>query len=66
MTWPTGATAPFSGPLIVGGIIMLVVGIGLYILGLRKLRRSKGPRRRGLPMPATEPIDLSVEAEGKE
>jgi hypothetical protein len=38
----------------------------LYILGIRKLRRSRGPRRKALPpLPETEPLDLSVEASRK-
>ena len=59
VTWPTGVTTPWAGPLIVGGGIMLAVGIVLYVLGVRHVRRSRGPRRKGLPMPRTEPIDLS-------
>ena len=65
VTWPTGTSAPWSGPLIVGGAILLAVGIVLYILGLRHVRRSRGPRRKGLPMAATQPIDLSIEEEEK-
>lgn len=61
LTWPTGATTPWAGPLIVGGSILLLGGIVLYILGVRHARRSRGPRRKGLPLPVTEPIDLSVE-----
>lgn len=59
VTWPTGVTTPWAGPLIVGGGLMLAVGIVLYVLGVRHVRRSRGPRRKGLPMPRTEPIDLS-------
>jgi hypothetical protein len=29
------------------------------------VRRSRGPRRKGLPLPVTEPIDLAVEGEDK-
>jgi hypothetical protein len=59
VTWPTGVTTPWAGPLIVGGGIMLAIGLVLYVLGVRHARRSRGPRRKGLPMPVTEPIDLS-------
>jgi hypothetical protein len=44
----------------------MAVGVYLYILGIRRLRRSRGPRRKALPpLPETEPIDLSVEAADK-
>jgi hypothetical protein len=59
LSWPTGATTPWAGPLIVGGGVVLLAGIVLYILALRHVRRSRGPRRKGLPMPPTEPIDLA-------
>lgn len=65
VTWPTGATTPWAGPLIVGGATLMLVGIVLYVLGLRHVRRSRGPRRKGLPLPVTEPIDLSAEAADK-
>jgi hypothetical protein len=61
LTWPVDRSTPWAGPLIVGGGIVLVVGVVLYILGIRHVRRSRGPRRKGLPLPATEPIDLAVE-----
>jgi hypothetical protein len=64
VTWPTGATTPWAGPLIVGGGILLAIGIVLYVLGVRHARRSRGPRRKGLPLSPTEPIDLS-EAEAE-
>lgn len=65
ITWPTGVTTPWAGPLILGGGIMLAIGIVLYILGVRHARRSRGPRRKGIPMAHTEPIDLSETQEGK-
>ncbi|MFI8631858.1 glycosyl transferase [Microbacterium sp. NPDC077663] len=65
ITWPTGVTTPWAGPLLAGGILMAVVGLVLYILALRHVRRSRGPRRKGLPITATQPIDLSVEEADK-
>ncbi|SBS70677.1 glycosyl transferase [uncultured Microbacterium sp.] len=65
LTWPTGVTTPWAGPLIVGGCIVMAAGIVLYILGLRHARRSRGPRRKGLPLTPTEPIDLAVEGADK-
>lgn len=61
VSWPTGATTPWAGPLLVGGILMALIGLFLYIFALRHVRRSRGPRRKGLPLTATQPIDLSVE-----
>lgn len=61
VSWPTGATTPWAGPLIVGGSILLLIGLVLYVLGVRHARRSKGPRRKGLPLPVTEPINLAVD-----
>ncbi len=65
LTWPTGATTPWAGPLMVGGGLLLALGIVLYLLGVRHVRRSRGPRRKGLPLPPTEPIDLSVDGADK-
>ncbi len=60
VTWPIDSNTPFAGPLIVGGGVVLVAGVVLYVLGWRHLRRSRGPRRKGLPLAVTEPIDLSA------
>lgn len=65
LSWPLPVTTPWAGPLIVSGSIVLLVGIFLYVLAIRHSRRSRGPRRKGLPMPVTEPIDLAVEGVDK-
>lgn len=65
LTWPRDVSTPWAGPLIVGGGILLLVGLVLYVLGIRNVRRSRGPRRKGLPLPVTEPIDLAVEGADK-
>ncbi|WP_029144302.1 glycosyl transferase [Microbacterium luticocti] len=66
LTWPLSTTTPWAGPLILGGGILMAVGVFLYILGIRRLRRSRGPRRKSLPpLPETEPIDLAVEQADK-
>lgn len=49
VTWPTGVTTPWAGPLIVAGGILFLIGLVLYALALRHLRRSRGPRRKGVP-----------------
>ena len=66
VTWPLQTATPWAGPLIVGGGILMAIGVFLYILGIRRLRRSRGPRRKALPpLPETESVDLSVEASDK-
>lgn len=65
VTWPLQTSTPWAGPLIVGGGIVMAVGVFLYILGIRHARRARGPRRKGLPLPVTEPIDISMHDDGK-
>lgn len=65
VSWPTADATPWAGPLIVAGGILMAIGVFLYILGIRHARRSRGPRRKGLPLPVTEPIDLAVEGAHK-
>lgn len=65
VSWPIANGTPWAGPLMVGGGILMAIGVFLYILGIRHVRRSRGPRRKGLPMPVTEPIDLATESEEK-
>ncbi|RIJ16249.1 hypothetical protein DZF93_13960, partial [Clavibacter michiganensis subsp. insidiosus] len=45
LSWPSEGESPWVVPLVVGGIVLLVVGLVLYLLALRHLRRSRGPRR---------------------
>ena len=61
VAWPLDRSTPLVGPLITAGGIVLLVGLVLYVLAIRHQRRGRGPRRKGPgPLPATEPIDLSV------
>lgn len=55
--WPLDNSTPWAGPLIVAGSILMVLGVLLYLLGIRHARRSRGPRRKGIPQPVTQPID---------
>lgn len=65
VTWPLQTSTPWAGPLVVGGGVLMAVGVFLYILGIRHARRSRGPRRKGLPVPVTEPIDIAIDDPGK-
>lgn len=65
LSWPIINATPWAGPLMVGGGIILAVGVFLYILGIRHARRSRGPRRKGLPLAATQPIDVAVDGGDK-
>lgn len=65
VSWPIANATPWAGPLIVAGGVLMAIGVFLYILGIRHARRSRGPRRKGLPVPVTEPIDLAVEGADK-
>ena len=65
VSWPIANSTPWAGPLIVAGGVVLAVGVFLYFLGIRHARRSRGPRRKGLPLAVTEPIDLAVEGADK-
>ncbi|WP_337026771.1 glycosyl transferase [Microbacterium sp. LB16] len=61
VSWPLDNSAPLTGPLIVGGGLVLLIGLILYVLAIRHQRRGRGPRRKGPgPLPATEPIDVAV------
>lgn len=57
LSWPLDNSTPWAGPLIVAGGILMVLGVLLYLLGIRHARRSRGPRRKGIPQPATQPLD---------
>ena len=66
VSWPLDTSTPWAGPLIAGGGILMLVGVLLYVLGIRHARRSRGPRRKGLPpLPETQPIDIAVEGSDK-
>ncbi len=54
LSWPSDNSTPWAGPLIVGGALLLLIGLILYLWALLHLRRSRGPRRnlpRGPRMP---------------
>jgi hypothetical protein len=49
VTWPVDSSTPWAFPLIIGGIVLLLIGIALYLWGLYTHRRSRGPRRKSGP-----------------
>lgn len=51
ISWPLDNRTPWSGPLIVGGGILLLIGLGIYLWAFTHLRRSRGPRRKTPKMP---------------
>lgn len=51
VTWPLDQRTPLAGPLIVGGLFFLLLGIGFYLWALSHLRRSRRPRRKTPKMP---------------
>lgn len=60
VSWPLDNSTPLTGPLVTSGVVVLLIGLILYILGIRHQRRGRGPRRKGPgPLPVTEPIDLA-------
>ena len=46
ISWPVDNRTPWSGPLIAGGVLLLVIGLGLYLWALASLRKARGPRRK--------------------
>ncbi|MGN6327174.1 hypothetical protein [Pseudolysinimonas sp.] len=46
VTWPLDNSTPWSTPLVIGGIGVLVLGLLAFIWALVHARRSRGPRRK--------------------
>jgi hypothetical protein len=51
ITWPLDNSAPASGPLIIGGIVLLLGGLGAFLWALVHTRGSSGPRRSTPKLP---------------
>jgi hypothetical protein len=49
--WPLDNRTPWSGPLVIAGVVLLLVGLGLYLWALYHLRKARGPRRKSPKMP---------------
>lgn len=59
VTWPIDNSTPSALWFIGGGIAVLVLGIILYILAVLHARRSRGPRRKGQPVPLTGAVAVA-------
>jgi hypothetical protein len=55
VSWPVRVATPFATPLIVGGSVLVVVGLLLYMWALVHLKRRRGPRRKSPPPPPAAP-----------
>lgn len=51
ITWPLDNSAPASGPLVVGGIVLLLGGLAAFLWALVHARRGRGPRRSAPKLP---------------
>lgn len=51
ITWPLDNSAPASGPLVVGGIVLLLGGLAAFLWALVHARRGRGPRRSSPKLP---------------
>jgi hypothetical protein len=51
VVWPLDNRAPFAGPLILGGAVILLLGLFSLVWALLHLRRTRGPRRKPPKMP---------------
>lgn len=45
ISWPLDNSTPWSGPLLVGGVIVLLLGLAIYLWALLHQRKLRGPRR---------------------
>lgn len=51
VTWPLDNSTPWSGPLILIGVIALILGLIFLLWAFNHLRRTRGPRRTPQRMP---------------
>jgi hypothetical protein len=51
ISWPLDNSAPWSGPLIIGGIGALLLGLVAFLWALVHARRRRGPRRKQPRLP---------------
>lgn len=46
VSWPLDNSAPFATPLMIGGGVVLLIGVGFLLWAINGMRRSRGPRRK--------------------
>ena len=51
VTWLLDNSTPFAGPLVIGGAILLLRGLGFLLWAVNHIRRSRGPRRKQPKLP---------------
>ena len=49
--WPLDNSTPWAAPLIVGGAVILIVGLGFLLWATNHMRSGRGPRRKAQQMP---------------
>ncbi|MFM9878724.1 MAG: hypothetical protein ACKVOG_12880 [Rhodoglobus sp.] len=55
LSWPLDNSTPWAGPLIVGGALVLLLGLGFLLWAINHMRSSRGPRRK-MPKVPRKPI----------
>ncbi len=53
VSWPLDNSTPFAAPLMIGGGVVLLIGVGFLLWAISGMRRSRGPRRKS-PKPPKE------------
>lgn len=53
VSWPLDNSTPFATPLMIGGGVVLLIGVGFLLWAINGMRRSRGPRRKS-PKPPKE------------
>jgi hypothetical protein len=51
VTWLLDNSTPFAGPLVIGGAILLLLGLGFLLWAVNHIRKSRGPRRKQPKLP---------------
>jgi len=56
ISWPLDDSTPWSGPLIIGGAVLFVIGLLLFLLAIYRIRNDHGPKRRMPKVPKQRAI----------
>ena len=66
--WPLPSRAPYATAFILAGGVLALIGLILYLLALRHMKKQQGPRRRGPKPPKLEqskPKTLALPSRGR-